>query len=192
MPLILQQLPVGRIVVTLWFGLVFFAGITSTVALTQPPMAFLQDEMGWSRKKSAAAVVTFLFLFGNFVVFFIGHGVINEFDFWVGTVGLVVFSLVEIIIFAWIFGMDNAWAEITEGAEIKIPRIFYYMIKYVTPASLVVLLVIWIYQDVFDLILLRNADEVVVPYLLPTRGIILFLIVLGGVLVQRVSKKWEV
>jgi len=192
MPLILQQLPVGRIVGTLWFGLLFFAGITSTVALTQPPMAFLQDEMGWSRKKSAAAVVTFLFLFGNFVVFFIGHGVINEFDFWVGTVGLVVFSLVEIIIFAWIFGMDNAWAEITEGAEIKIPRIFYYMIKYVTPASLVVLLVIWIYQAGFDLILLRNADEVDVPYLLATRGIILFLIVLGGVLVHRVSKKWEV
>ena len=88
--------------------------------------------------------------------------------------------------------MDNAWAEITEGAAIKVPRIFYYMIKYVTPVSLAMLLVIWIYQAGFDLILLRDANEVDVPYLLATRGIILFLIVLGGVLVHHASKKWEV
>ena len=191
MPFIVQQLPIGRIIGTLWFGLLFFAGITSTVALTQPPMAFLQDEMGWSRKKAAAAVVSFLFIFGNFVVFYLGHGVINEFDFWVGTVGLVVFSFIEIIIFAWIFGMDKAWAEINEGSAIKVPKIFYYLIKYVTPASLAILLVIWIYQAGFDLILLRNANEADIPYLLATRGIILFLIILGAILVRHVSKKWQ-
>lgn len=190
MPLIFQQLPLGEFIGTLWFGLLFFAGITSTVALTQPPIAFLQDEMGWPRKKAAAAVIAFLFIFGNFVVFNIEHGVIDEFDFWIGTVGLVVFSFLEIIIFAWIFGMDKAWAEITEGAAIRIPRIFYYMIKYVTPVSLGVLLVVWTYQAGLDLLLLRNADPVDIPFLLLTRGIILGLILTGLFLVRRVSKSW--
>ena len=191
MPLIFQQLPFGQFIGTLWFGLLFFAGITSTVALTQPPMAFLQDEMGWSRKKAALLVISVLFIFGNFIAFHIQHGVIDEFDFWIGTVGLVVFSFLEIIIFAWIFGMDKAWDEITEGAAIRIPRIFYYMIKYVTPVSLAILLVVWTYQAGFDLLLLRNADPVDLPYLLMTRGIIVALILTGLFLVRRVSKNWD-
>ena len=190
MPLIFQQLPLGQFIGTLWFGLLFFAGITSTVALTQPPMAFLQDEMGWPRKKAAMVVVSFLFIFGNFIVFNIEHGVIDELDFWIGTVGLVVFSFLEIIIFAWIFGMDKAWDEINEGSAIKIPRIFYYMIKYVTPVSLAILLVVWTYQAGFDLLLLRNANPEDMPFLLMTRGIIVGLILVGVLLVRRVSKNW--
>lgn len=191
MPLIFQQLPLGQFIGTLWFGLLFFAGITSTVALTQPPMAFLQDEMGWPRKKAALFVISFLFIFGNFIVFNIEHGVIDELDFWVGTVGLVVFSFLEIIIFAWIFGMDKAWDEITEGTAIRIPRIFYYMIKYVTPVSLAILLVVWTYQAGFDLLLLRNANPEDIPYLLLTRGIIVLLILVGVLQVRRVSKNWK-
>ena len=191
MPLIFQQLPLGQFIGTLWFGLLFFAGITSTVALTQPPMAFLQDEMGWPRKKAAIFVISCLFLFGNFIVFNIEHGVINELDFWIGTVGLVVFSFFEIIIFAWIFGMDKAWEEINEGAAIRIPRIFYYMIKYVTPVSLAILLVVWTYQAGFDILLLRNVDPVDIPYLLVTRGIIVALILVGVLQVRRVSKHWD-
>ena len=45
MPLIFQRLPLGQLFGMLWFGLLFFAGITSTVALTQTTMAFFQDEM---------------------------------------------------------------------------------------------------------------------------------------------------
>ena len=191
MPLIFQQLPLGQFIGTLWFGLLFFAGITSTVALTQPPMAFLQDEMGWPRKKAALVVISFLFIFGNFIVFNIEHGVIEEFDFWIGTLGLVVFSFLEIIIFAWIFGMDKAWAEINEGAAINIPRILYYMIKYVPPVSLGILLTVWLYQAGFDVILLKNADPVDIPYLLMTRGIILGLIVVSILQVRRVSKSWD-
>ncbi|MXY98688.1 MAG: hypothetical protein F4Z29_13340 [Gemmatimonadetes bacterium] len=189
--MIFQQLPLGQFIGTLWFGLLFFAGITSTVALTQPPMAFLQDEMGWPRKKAAIVVISFLFIFGNFIVFNIEHGVIDELDFWIGTVGLVVFSFLEIIIFAWIFGMDKAWDEINEGAAIRIPRIFYYMIKYVTPVSLAILLVVWTYQAGFDLLLLRNANPEDIPYLLLTRGIIVALILVGVLQVRRVSKNWK-
>jgi NSS family neurotransmitter:Na+ symporter len=43
---------------------------------------------------------------------------------------------VEIILFAWIFGMDKGWKEINLGADIKVPIVFKYIIQYVTPLLL--------------------------------------------------------
>lgn len=191
MPIIFQKLPFGQLFGTMWFGLLFFAGITSTVALTQTTMAFLQDELGWPRVKSALVVGLVLFLGGNFVLFYFGHGVVNEFDFWVGTVGLVVFSLIEVVIFAWIFGMKNAWNEITEGTAIYVPYIFFYIIKYITPALLVVLLGVWLYQDGVDIMMFRDVDVADIPYLMATRFLIASLVIIGAVLVNRASKRWE-
>ncbi len=57
----------------------------------------------------------------------------DEYDYWSGTVSLVVFALAEVIIFGWVFGIDKAWHEVTHGADIKIPTIFKFFIKWVTP-----------------------------------------------------------
>lgn len=37
----------------MWFGLLFFAGITSSLAMGTPWMGFMQDEFGWKREKAA-------------------------------------------------------------------------------------------------------------------------------------------
>ena len=63
-------------------------------------------------------------------------GSFDEFDFWTGTFSLVVFALLEIIVFAWIFGMEKGWEEITRGADMKVPVIYRYVIPYVTPVFL--------------------------------------------------------
>jgi neurotransmitter:Na+ symporter, NSS family len=49
---------------------------------------------------------------------------------------LVIFAFFEIILFAWVFGMNKGWEEITRGADIKVPIIFKYIIQYVTPVIL--------------------------------------------------------
>ncbi len=33
----------------MWFGLLFFAGITSSLAMGTPWMGFMRDEFGWGR-----------------------------------------------------------------------------------------------------------------------------------------------
>ena len=63
-------------------------------------------------------------------------GAFDEFDFWTGTFALVVFALGESIIFAWIFGMDRAWDAITRGADMKVPKLFRFVLRYVTPTFL--------------------------------------------------------
>lgn len=119
-----------------WFGLLFFAGITSSLAMGTPVMGFLQDEFGWKRGNSALAFGCIVFLLGLPTVLFFNYGVFDEYDYWAGTVSLVVFALFEIILFSWVFGIDKGWKEITDGADIKVPNIFKFIIKYVTPIFL--------------------------------------------------------
>lgn len=119
-----------------WFGLLFFAGITSSLAMGTPCMGFLQDEFGWKREKAAWTFGLAVLILGLPTVLFFNYGVFDEYDYWAGTVSLVVFALLEIILFAWVFGMDKGWKEITTGADIKVPVIFKYIIKYVTPLML--------------------------------------------------------
>jgi ABC-type uncharacterized transport system permease subunit len=69
-------------------------------------------------------------------VFFFNEGVFDEYDYWAGTVSLVLFALLEVILFAWVFGMDNGWKEINEGADMKIPSVYRFIIQYVTPLIL--------------------------------------------------------
>jgi SNF family Na+-dependent transporter len=119
-----------------WFGLLFFAGVTSSLAMGQPVMTFLQDMFKFDRNKSVLAFAIILFILAIPCVLFYEAGAFGEFDYWAGTFSLVLFALGEIIIFAWVFGIDNAWEEITRGADIKIPYFFKYIIKYVTPIFL--------------------------------------------------------
>lgn len=119
-----------------WFGLLFFAGITSSLAMGTPCMGFMMDEFNWKREKSAWAFGAAVLLLGLPTVLFFNYGVFDEYDYWAGTVSLVVFALFETILFAWIFGIKKGWKEITDGADIKVPGFFKYVILVITPLIL--------------------------------------------------------
>lgn len=121
----------------MWFGLLFFAGITSSLAMGTPVMGFLQDEFGWKQKNAAWLFGGVVLLLGLPTVLFFQYGVFDEYDYWAGTVSLVVFAMLETILFSWIFGIKKGWDEINLGAEIKIPVIFKHIILYVTPLILI-------------------------------------------------------
>lgn len=129
----------GAIAGVSFFGLLFFAGITSTLAMGTPWMGFLQDEFGWKRRASAYSFGALVFLLGLPTVLFFQQGVFDEFDYWAGTVSLVFFAMAESILFSWVFGLSKGWLEITEGADITVPRIFRFILKWVTPVMLIVI-----------------------------------------------------
>lgn len=120
----------------MWFGLLFFAGITSSLAMGTPCMGFLQDEFGWKRSHSAWMFGFAVLVLGLPTVLFFNQGVFDEYDYWAGTVSLVVFALAEIILFGWVFGIERGWKEINRGADIRVPVVFKYLIKYITPLIL--------------------------------------------------------
>ncbi|HEY0136460.1 MAG TPA: sodium-dependent transporter [Nannocystis sp.] len=130
----------GPIACAMWFGLLFFAGITSSLAMGQPVVAFLQDEFEVRRSPAAAAFGTATLVLGLMCVILYPGGTFAEFDFWTGTFSLIIFAFAEVIIFGWIFGIERGWAEIQRGADLRLPEFFKYVIKYVTPAFIGVVL----------------------------------------------------
>lgn len=119
-----------------WFGLLFFAGITSSLAMGTPWMGFMKDEFGWGKIKGAVSFGILALVMGIPTVLFYSEGYFDEYDYWAGTVSLVVFALLETVLFAWVFGMDKGWNELTRGADIQIPSVYKWIMKYVTPALL--------------------------------------------------------
>ena len=126
----------GSVSGLLWFGLLFFAGITSSLAMGLPWMSFLKDHFNWKQKPAAWSFGMLVLILGLPTVLFYKEGVFDEFDYWAGTVSLVLFALFEIILFGWIFGMKKGWAEINLGADIRVPVVYRFVIKYITPLLL--------------------------------------------------------
>ncbi|WP_438966413.1 sodium-dependent transporter [Flavobacterium sp.] len=124
-----------------WFGLLFFAGITSSLAMGTPWMGFMQDEFNWSKVKGAWSFGALALLMGLPTVIFFKQGLFDQYDYWAGTVSLVVFAFLETILFSYIFGIKKGWAEINSGADIKIPGIYKYIILIITPLLLGTVLV---------------------------------------------------
>lgn len=123
----------------MWFGLLFFAGITSSLAMGTPWMGFMQDEFGYSLKKAAWSFGLITLIMGLPTVIFFNQGVFDQYDYWAGTVVLVVFALAESILFGWVFGITKGWNEINDGADIKLPKIYKPILKYITPTMLIII-----------------------------------------------------
>ena len=150
MPAIFANMPAGEFFGFLWFGLLYIAGITSVVALSQPVIAFMEDEFSWSRAKSAVVLGLFFLVTVPLPMFV--KGSLDELDFWVATFALVALALFEMVLFFWVFGSDKAWDEITRGSHIRVPKVFYYLMKYITPVFLAVILAAWGYQNLSTVI----------------------------------------
>jgi SNF family Na+-dependent transporter len=125
----------------MWFGLLFFAAITSSLAMGQPIMAFLQSEFRMSRSASSWTFGLMLLPLALPVACLTQSTFFDEFDHWAGTFALVVFAMIETVLFAWVFGMKRGWDELRRGAEIKVPIVFYFIIKFVTPTFLILILI---------------------------------------------------
>jgi SNF family Na+-dependent transporter len=160
------------------------AGITSSVSLAQPAVAFLEDEFNITRKKAAATFGLIAFFLCQPVIFFLGRGVLNELDFWGGTFFLVVFATIEVILFAWVFGMERAWDEIHKGADMRVPKIYKFIIKYVTPLFLFLILGMWLKQEWLPIILMKEVASADRPFVFGTRLGLLFIFLILAILVK--------
>jgi SNF family Na+-dependent transporter len=188
MPLVLQKLAFGNLFGFAWFFLLFIAGITSSISLGQPAVAFLMDEFNLSRRRAVLIFMAVTFVLTQPAIFFLGRGVVDELDFWGGSFFLVVFATIETILFAWVFGMDRAWTELHAGSDITIPRFYRFIIKYVTPLFLLCILGFWLVEDWLPVMLLKGVSGADLPFVLSTR---LGLVLLFLALMILVRQSWK-
>ena len=205
LPAIFANTIYGNFFGFLWFLLLFFAGITSSVALAQPVIAFLEDELDFSREKAVFYTGIFLFVSAHLPIFL--KGFLDELDFWIGTFSLVIFALLEAITFVWLLGKDEvlrktegmpilqrlivyiketpkyAWEELNRYAEIKVPKVFYYILAYISPTFLIFLLAWWSFTELPSKIVPDSINGWL------ARGFILVVIVIGVILVNKASNR---
>ena len=167
MPYVFGTLPLGGVLQTVWFALLFFAGITSAISIIQPLISFCEDDLKFSRRKSVTTISTITFIGGLTAIFGLAAGTVDELDFWGGTFLLVVFGAIQALVFSFVLGRqkvktddgteDNeAFALMNEGSQLKLPRFFRPIIQYVCPAYLIILLVSFTLTDGLPLITLSN------------------------------------
>ena len=184
MQLIFQKIAFGAFFGGAWFILLFLAGITSSVSLAQPAIAFLEDEFNLTRERTMWIFGAVTFILCQPAIFFLGKGVVNELDFWGGTFCLVVFATVEIVLFAWVFGMDRAWEEIHHGADMRVPAIYKFIIKYVTPLFLFIILGMWFWQEWIPIMSMKAVSAADRPFVMATRVFLSLLFIALAVMVK--------
>ncbi len=167
----------GQFFSFLWFFMLFLAGVTSSISLTQPLVGFLQDEFRLSRKKAVGLFAAVTFVICQPAVWFYGNGVLFDLDFWGGSFIIVLGATIEIILVAWVFGVDKMWREMHVGSGIRIPRFYKFVTKYITPVFLLTILGFWFYDEWIPLILMKGVPAEDMPYILGTRlGLVALLI----------------
>lgn len=152
LPVVFAQMgPAGQFIGAVWFFMLFLAAITSSLSMYQPTLAFLQEALGLERKPATGLLALVALAGSAFVLWFTRDGVFwNTLDFWVGTFLLFVMAGIQIVCFSWVFGLDRGWASAHEGARMRIPRVFRFVMKYVAPTYLVVVFVGFCVQNLPD------------------------------------------
>lgn len=128
---------IGNFIGATWFFMLFLAAITSSISMYQPALAFFQESLGWGRKQATSLLVA-ICLTGSFLVMYYSKGGIfrSAIDDWVGTFLIFILAGIQIIYFSWVHGIDRGWKEMHQGAHIRIPRFYKFIMKWVAPIYL--------------------------------------------------------
>jgi len=144
LPSVFEQMPAGQFFGFLFFFLLFLGAATSSISLLQPAMTLFEDGLGLKRKGSVMLLGGLLFFATLFVLYFSkGLVALDTFDFWTANFFILIAATFMIILFGWGLGIDHAMNELDKGAQIRVPRFFRYLIKYVSPLFLVTILISW-------------------------------------------------
>ena len=149
-PKVFANMGFGTIVGILFFLLVLFAAVTSSIALTESAVSTFEDEIGWSRRKSTAvigiimiALVTLSCLGYGPLAFvkIIGMQFLDFFDFLTNSVMMPIAAMMTSIFVSKVVGIDRIEEEIRQGeAAFRRKKIFVVMIKYLCPIFAMIIL----------------------------------------------------
>jgi len=190
LPVIFQRTAGGGLVGCLWFLLLFFAGLTSAVAMAQPLIALLEESWNVPNRRAVLLVCGALFALTHPVILLKGHGYLDELDYWAGEVGLVVFGFLEVVIFAWIFGIERGWQQIEHGAAIRPSRVFMPILEYATPLFLGGILLLWLWHEVPAKLAMKDVPAQDRAALIGARIVMVALLAATFQIVRKASQNW--
>ena len=151
MPKIFASMGFGKVIGILFFALVLFAALTSAIALTESAVSTFADEFHWDRKRSTniMAIIMIILgalsatgygLLGNITI--IGMQFLDFFDFITNSVMMPIAALAICILIVRFMTLEKLTAEVEqENHPFRRKSVFNFMIKYLCPFFVVVILV---------------------------------------------------
>ena len=149
-PKVFANMGLGTFVGILFFLLVLFAAVTSSIALTESAVTTFEDELGWNRRKSTVLVGVIMIALGSLSslgygplanIRIIGMQFLDFFDFLTNSVMMPVAALMTSLLVSRVIGIDRMEEEILHGeGTFRRKKIFVLMIKYLCPVFTMIIL----------------------------------------------------
>ena len=150
-PKVFESMGLGTVVGILFFTLVLFAAVTSSIALTESAVSTFEDELGWDRKQATVLIGIIMLVLGSlsalgygplaqFTVF--GMQFLDFFDFLTNSVMMPIAAITTCLLVSRVIGVEKIEEEVTlEGKPFRRKRIFNFMIKYLCPIFAAIILI---------------------------------------------------
>lgn len=146
LPRVFEKMPAGWLFGGLFFVLLSFGALSSAISIQEPSIAWLKEEVGWRRKKSALITGIFLwvmglpFAFNGFLAGGLGKklALLGKMDIIIGQLALPLFGLLSVIAVGH-FMRKKGYQEINKNARHKIGTWIMPWIRWVVPAFILLL-----------------------------------------------------
>ena len=150
-PKVFASMGLGAAVGTLFFILVLFAAVTSSIALTESAVSTFEDELHWSRKKATVFMAVIMILLGTLSclgygplsgVTVIGMQFLDFFDFLTNSVMMPIAAIATCLLVSKVIGVAKIEQEVTDGGHpFRRKVIFQFMIQYLCPIFAAIILI---------------------------------------------------
>ena len=154
MPQVFDVMPGGEFVGIAFFLLAMFAALTSSIALMEAVVAVLKDHWHMTRVRACVIVSAVILVLGMLAC--LGEGPLSFieplgmtflafFDFITNSVMMPIVALITCILIGYVVKTRYVVEEVeSSGCEFRIKTVYGFMIKYVCPVILVIILVVGI------------------------------------------------
>lgn len=149
LPGVFAEMPFGSFFAIIFFVLVLFAAVTSSISLLEAAVSLCVDEFKWNRKKTTVLLGLLAFLIGvpsslangptmGHLTFINGMNFFDSMSFFAENLLLPLSGLLLSIFIGWFWGTDKAVAEATNNGKIefKLATIWSFIIKWVAPLAI--------------------------------------------------------
>jgi len=153
LPKVFDIMPFGTVLGALFFVLVLFAALTSSISIMEAIVSNLMDGFKMSRKKSVIIIIAISLVLG--VITSLGNGVLSHitilkmdfltfFDYFSNSVLMPIVALGTCIMIGWRVGTKVIEEEVTQNGD-KMSRVavFRIMVKYIAPVCMMIILVFY-------------------------------------------------
>lgn len=150
LPKIFDTMPLGTFIGIMFFLLVLFAALTSSISLMETIVSIVQDKLHWNRKLTTIIVTLFTIAvalpsslgFGAWSdITPLGMNFLDFFDFISNSVLMPVVAFLTCLFVGFVIKPDTIVKEVKISSPFHLEKIFRVIIKYIAPICLIVILV---------------------------------------------------